>query len=178
MVVVVATIKAYILERIHLLVMITDINQLNVDDMLNGDRLRQIVLANMDSLGLPVRDMLADLHSADFPYIDSVVKQVNGFEIRLDYDSDIYGILVPGADAPALASCLALLYGYGNLRHNYDLSCFSSMKKDCLSEYLRFAVELWDRNIHIDWMRSQGYLLHNGTKDFLFLLRCHLMMNL
>jgi len=37
---------------------------------------------------------------------------------------------------------------------------------------MRLALELWDRNIHLTWMRSKGYLLHNGTKDLEF---CRLM---
>jgi len=79
-----------------------------------------------------------------------------------------YDINLPKIESGLLLEGLACLYGYGICKYNYEIAGFQDLPEAELNEYKRLALELWDRNVHIDWMRSNEYFLHNGTKDLEF----------
>jgi len=82
-----------------------------------------------------------------------------------------YEINLPKIGTDLLHEGLACLYGYGICKYNYEITGFQDLPEAELDEYKRLALELWDRNIHIDWMKSNGYETHNETKDLMFCKR-------
>jgi hypothetical protein len=55
-------------------------------------------------------------------------------------------------------------------RYDYELLVFKSLDEKSIKQYMKLAVEIWERNIHWNWMRNyKKYKTHNGTKDHTFL---------
>jgi len=115
-----------------------------------------------DKCGLNLETKLSALDSGpklDFDEANALLLKKHGIS---------YEISVPKIESGLLIEGLACLYGYGICKYNYDVAGFQELPEEELDNYKRLALELWDRNIHIDWMRSNKYLLHNGTKDLKF----------
>jgi len=67
-------------------------------------------------------------------------------------------------------SGLAILYGYGFARHNYNLPLFSGARLGRDADFAKkLATEIWDERVHIYWMRNhRGHAGHNESKDLEF----------
>lgn len=105
----------------------------------------------------------------DMAEIVSLSRTENHTELKIKHDNTFYIVQIPEMNDNILRAGLSWLYGYGHLKYNYDLSVFQTIAKNDLEECMELAVEIWERNIHQDWMKKLGYETHNGTKDYPYL---------
>ena len=137
---------------------------------MEGEKSRQEVKARLYSLSLPVEDKFIALHSEVLPVIHLIQRKGKWLEFDFKCQDMPYRLRILPLIDEIVSSTLAQLYGYGNIRYNYKLDTFEILTEEMMRQYQRLAVEVWDRNIHQDWMRSCGYPTHNGTKDERFLI--------
>ena len=72
-------------------------------------------------------------------------------------------------DKETILDSLCILYGYGFVKYNYDLPIFHDINKAQFKTALRLATEIWDKRIHIDWMRNYcKHINHDISKDLHF----------
>ena len=68
-----------------------------------------------------------------------------------------------------IINSLCILYGYGFVKYNYDLAIFNDLIQKEFKTSLRLATEIWDKRIHIDWMRNySNHKNHDISKDLHF----------
>jgi len=142
--------------------------ELKLSELKQGEKLSELLVQELNKKGIVLHENHVNLNSLNVR-IKDVCLESNRTEFLFENNNLILPVSLQNkCDDEYLRLGFAILYGNGKLRYNYDLPLFAT-KKCNLNTYLQFAVEIWDKNIHIDWMKYCGYKYHNGTKDFSFL---------
>jgi len=83
-------------------------------------------------------------------------------KLTLDIDARAIG-------TEELLDGFCIMYGYGFLAPNYQLDVFMQSSSNDFAYALKLVCEIWDRRIHLDWMRNYNeYERHNDSKDLEF----------
>ena len=91
------------------------------------------------------------------------VRLQSGIEIKVD-SADI--------SPETITEGFAILYGYGFIASNYSLPIFREISSQYLQTCKELALEIWDKCIHIDWMRNfRRHATHNESKTLEVLRR-------
>lgn len=103
------------------------------------------------------------LQSSVLPSIESICEEKDLFKLVIQQEGKSYDIDALQISPGVLRSGLCWMYGSGLVKYDYELPIFQGLKKDIVDRYKRFAVQIWERNIHRDWMQKEkGYTHHNG----------------
>ena len=141
---------------------------IQLEDIIKGEEFKSQVVSILGDKGLPLSEKHASLCVKDMPRI-SILDEVNDL-LMVEYDNKSYNISIPRVKQETLCAGLSCLFGYGILKHDYKLSVFNELDEKAIKQYMKLAVEIWERNIHWDWMRNyKNYKTHNGSKDHKFL---------
>ncbi len=142
---------------------------IELDDIIKGEKLRKSVVRELELKGIPLPERHAGLWLDDMAEIAFLNKTKNQTEIKIKYNNTLYDLKIQNFEDGPLRAGLTCLYGYGHIRYDYELPVFETLSEEDTVKYMKLAIEIWERNIHRDWMRKCGYETHNGTKDELFL---------
>ncbi|MCK4670490.1 MAG: hypothetical protein KAT43_04760 [Nanoarchaeota archaeon] len=140
-----------------------------VSGLEEGDSLKYLVLSELKKADLDLSEKHEGICSDDMPKIQSMQLTKESLELTVGYEGKAYAVHVQPAEEDIVRYALAFLFGDGNVRYDYHLPVFQCLRKEDVMKFKRLAVEIWERNIHIDWMRKNNYLTHNGSKDYKFL---------
>jgi len=138
---------------------------IQLEDIFKGEKFKFQVMKTLHEEGLFLQEKHAGLYSEEMPKINNLTKS----QLLIKYKNKIHPILIQNIKAEVIRAGLSHLFGYGIIKYNYELPIFKQLDEKSIKQYMKLAVEIWERNIHIDWMKSKGYLTHNGTKDSIFL---------
>ena len=142
---------------------------IELDDIIKGEKLRLILINELNQKGLLLPERHAGLCLDDLAEIVSLSRTENQTQLKIKHDDIPYIAQIPEINDNILKAGLSCLYGYGHLKYNYNLPVFQNLAEEDIKKYMKLTLEIWERNIHKDWMRKCGYKTHNGTKDELFL---------
>jgi hypothetical protein len=132
-----------------------------------GEKLKEELVQRLKHKGLVLQERHENLWSADMPRILSISKGKD-YLYLISKLQDKFEVVTTPAGLDVLRAALAVCYGYGFFHYNYDFDFFRTLE-DEVKYYEDLAVEVWERNLHLDWMKKCGYKKHNGTKDAEFL---------
>ena len=131
-----------------------------------GELLKSKIAGNLESQGLVLIEKHENLkEDKNLPKI--VESQP---KLLVECKNKTYLAGVPEMDKNTFRTGLCFLYGYGMIKYDYELPVFNELNEKELKIYMKLAIEIWERNIHWDWMQNQcKYKQHNGKKDLKFL---------
>jgi len=137
-----------------------------LEDVVKGEIFKSKITAELLTHGVLLSERHENLHSDDLPKIVKLNEKEKTIEFVLKYESKKYKLSMPQNNQDIFRAGLVWLYGDGMLKHNYKLPIFDDLSKNLIEKYQNLATEIWERNIHLDWMRNhKHYLKHNGSKN-------------
>lgn len=164
---------------------------ISLDDVIEGEKFFKEIERAFTEQGFKLIERHAWLHRDDFPQIVDLVVDEEGIEIclqDLNHEDEskrqpCTRCFIPESDKGIIRAGLTWLYGFGMVQHEYkrldlfnteydpELGTFRKFTKEEIDEYYDLAAEIWERNIHLDWMRKR-FPTHNGSKDpkFIYLI--------
>lgn len=142
---------------------------IELNDIMGGDELRKTIINSLEQKGLLLPEKHAGLYLDDMAEVVLLDRTEDKLKLKIKHNSHQFIVLFPQVNEGILKAGLACLYGFGHLKYNYGLPVFHNLSEKEFKKYMELAVEIWERNIHKDWMKRCGYKTHNGTKDELFL---------
>jgi hypothetical protein len=133
------------------------------NDAENGETLKDSIVSLLKEQNIILKEKHEGLQSKNMPTIENLCEDEGHFKLIIKYDARSYEINVPKIEPGVLRASLCWMYGYGLVKYDYELPVFQGLEKDVLERYQRFAVQIWERNIHRDWMqKNRKYKHHNG----------------
>ena|GEM_PF-6545690 len=144
--------------------------EIPLEDIVEGEKFKSQLVEAFTEEGLMLQEKQEGLYSDDLPGITSICSGGTDLICTMEHADKTYEVSVPEAEPGIMRAGLSFIYGMGFARYDYDLPLFKVGISEGLHDlYIKLGLEIWERNIHLDWMRSKGYGPHNGTKDSLFL---------
>lgn len=132
-------------------------------DAAEGKELKDTILELLNKESLMLVEKHEGLQSENMPKIENLFEEENFLKLVIKYEDKSYEINILQTEPSVLRSGLCWMYGYGFIKYNYELPIFQGLEKNVIDRYQRFAVQIWERNIHRDWMqKDRGYTHHNG----------------
>jgi hypothetical protein len=139
-----------------------------LEDIIQGEKLKSDIVSKLASQGVSLVERHEGLHSRDMPRILGIEEVDDQLRFSIDYNGQTYDVPIAKVSDATLKAGLAMSYGHGIFRYDYNLPAFGDLSGEELKLYMDLAVEVWEKNTHVDWMRKCGYTGHNGTKDETF----------
>jgi len=140
------------------------------EDAEKGETFKDKVLALLSEQNVILKERHEELHSANMSTIDELAEETNQIKLIIKHNNQKYELLAPKPEQAVLRASLCWLYGCGLIKYDYNLPIFSGLEEKVMNRYHKLAIEIWERNTHIDWMQQhKKYLKHNGSKGPSFL---------
>lgn len=134
---------------------------MQLEDIINGEKFKSEVMNALHKAGLLLCEKHVSLCSEDMPIISNL--DIDKNQLQIEYKNKVYHAPVPNAKPEVIRAGLSWLFGYGLIRYDYELPVFKNLDEKSIKQYMKLAVEIWERNIHRDWMqRHKNYKYHNG----------------
>lgn len=148
-------------------------NEFTEKDAVDGKNLKDTILELLKKQNLILTEKHEGLQSSVLPSVESIFEENDIFKLEIQHEDKSYDVDVLQTLSGVLRSGLCWMYGSGLVKYDYELPIFQGLKKDVIDRYKKFAVQIWERNIHRDWMQKErGYIYHNGDyskgPDFLY----------
>ena len=144
--------------------------EIPLEDIVEGEKFKSQLIRAFNAENLELKERQAGLHSDDMPRIESIPVDRTGLRFAMIHAGETYEASIPETDPNVVRAGLSFMFGMGFARYDYDSPLFNTgINEDLRDLYIKLGREIWERNIHLDWMRHVGFYTHNGTKDNLFL---------